>query len=279
MSLLQKILQAVWGDTRYVFKSGDTMTGSLTFAGAAQVLGNPGSEALPSYANREDPTTGMYFPDLLAETEIGFSVNGVLRALITGSGGSGQVQANGTTRDFVAFSGLGFVQTGMFFPSGAEIAFSTEGMEVARFTGVDFTVGVPLLVPEGSVATPGLAVGALSTGLSNSGGDHLSFSVGGLLNFDLTPTDLLQALGVRFGVAAGADQRAGEATLVDGQRFVDNTTVTANTTVLLTRRIAVTPDLNVTYTVTPGVGFIITTDGPAGSDQSTFSYFLIEVVP
>lgn len=82
--------------------------------------------------------------------------------------------------------------------------------------------------------------------------------------------------GVPFSVASGSNQRAGNATLVAGTITVSNTTVTANTVVMLTRKTSGgTIGTAINYTLSAGVSFTITSDSVI--DTSTFSYFLIEV--
>lgn len=82
--------------------------------------------------------------------------------------------------------------------------------------------------------------------------------------------------GKLLSVSSGSNQRAGNATLVAGAVTVSNTSVTANTVVILTRKISSgTIGMAPTYTVSAGVSFTITSDNAL--DTSTFSYFLIEV--
>jgi hypothetical protein len=77
-------------------------------------------------------------------------------------------------------------------------------------------------------------------------------------------------------LASGADQRAGNLVLVGGNATVGNTTVTANTIVMLTRKTSGgTPGTAVSYTLSPGVSFTVHSDNAL--DVSTFSYLLIEV--
>lgn len=91
-----------------------------------------------------------------------------------------------------------------------------------------------------------------------------------------TVGSLAGGAGFAFSTASGTNQRAGNATLVAGTVTVANTSVTANTIVLLTRKTSGgTIGTAVTYTVSPTTSFTITAD--SALDTSTFSYFLIEV--
>lgn len=75
---------------------------------------------------------------------------------------------------------------------------------------------------------------------------------------------------------SGSGARAGNATLVGGSATVTNTTVTANTLVLLTRKATGgTIGMAVTYSVSAGVSFTISSDNVL--DTSTYSYMLVEV--
>lgn len=89
-------------------------------------------------------------------------------------------------------------------------------------------------------------------------------------------TDVILAAAKLLSISSGSNQRAGNATLVGGSVTVSNTTVTANTLVVLTRKTSGgTIGTAITYTVSAGVSFTITSDNVL--DTSTFSYILIEV--
>lgn len=84
------------------------------------------------------------------------------------------------------------------------------------------------------------------------------------------------AVAALLSITSGANQRAGNAVLVAGTITVSNTTVTANTIVMLTRKTSGgTLGTAITYTVSAGASFTITSD--SALDTSTFSYLLIEV--
>lgn len=84
------------------------------------------------------------------------------------------------------------------------------------------------------------------------------------------------AVAALLSITSGTNQRAGNAVLVAGTITVSNTTVTANTIVMLTRKTSGgTLGTAITYTVSAGASFTITSD--SALDTSTFSYLLIEV--
>lgn len=95
---------------------------------------------------------------------------------------------------------------------------------------------------------------------------------------DITATGDLLAItaGKGLRLKSGSNQRAGNATLVDGTVTVNNTTVTANTLVHLTRKTSGgTIGTAITYTVSAGNSFTITSDNVL--DTSTFTYLLTEL--
>lgn len=82
------------------------------------------------------------------------------------------------------------------------------------------------------------------------------------------------AHGVKF--KSGADGRIGETTLVAGARTINNTSVTANSLIFLSRRvIGGTPGI-LSYSVSAGVSFTVTSAN--GADTSVVSYVIFETV-
>lgn len=76
-------------------------------------------------------------------------------------------------------------------------------------------------------------------------------------------------------VKSGGNQRAGNLTLIAGTLTVANTSVTASTIVMLTRKTSGgTLGTAITYTLNAGVSFTVNSD--SALDTSVFSYFLIE---
>lgn len=78
---------------------------------------------------------------------------------------------------------------------------------------------------------------------------------------------------IRFG--AGANQRAGNATLVTGTIAVGCTTITANSLIQLQRKTSGGIIGDLTYTLNAGVGFTI--NSSLATDTSVVSFFIIEV--
>lgn len=145
--------------------------------------------------------------------------------------------ANGTRR--IARAGIGL--TNLVNTAGSESA--------------DFIISVQ---SGGAAATEKLRVA--------SGGD-LTVTGGG---------EIFATVGKGVTYKSGTGARAGNATLVAGTVTVTNTTVTANTVIMLTRKTAGgTIGTSITYTLSAGASFTINSDNPL--DTSTFSYVLSEV--
>lgn len=85
----------------------------------------------------------------------------------------------------------------------------------------------------------------------------------------------LGTAGKLFTVRAGTNQRAGNATLVAGTVAVSNSTVTANSIILLTRKTSGGVVGELTYTVSAGASFTI--NSSSALDTSTVSYFIFEL--
>ncbi len=88
-------------------------------------------------------------------------------------------------------------------------------------------------------------------------------------NFQMTTA------GKAISIKSGTNQRAGNATLVGGTIAVANTTVTANTVVMMSPKTAGGTLGSYSYTLSAGVSFTI--NSSSAIDTSTISYFLIEV--
>lgn len=99
-----------------------------------------------------------------------------------------------------------------------------------------------------------------------SGADHSLSLVGDLI---------CATAGKGIELQSGTGARAGNATLVAGTVTVTNTTVTANTLILVSRKTAGGTLGNLTYTLSAGASFTI--NSSSGTDTSVVSYVLIEV--
>lgn len=81
--------------------------------------------------------------------------------------------------------------------------------------------------------------------------------------------------GKGFSIKSGTNARAGTLTLVAGTKTVSNTTITANTQVVLTRKTSGgTLGTAITYTLSAGTSFTVNSD--SALDTSVFTYLLFE---
>lgn len=94
---------------------------------------------------------------------------------------------------------------------------------------------------------------------------------------DITAANLISnTAGKGLQLKSGTGARGGNAVLVGGTVTVTNTTVTANTLVLLTRKTSGgTIGTAITYTVSAGASFTINSDNIL--DTSTFTFMLVEL--
>jgi hypothetical protein len=79
---------------------------------------------------------------------------------------------------------------------------------------------------------------------------------------------------LQIGVASGANDPAGEATLVAGTVTVLNTSVVADSIILLSRRVLGGAPGNLSYTLIAGTSFTINSDNAA--DNGTISWLMLD---
>ena len=119
------------------------------------------------------------------------------------------------------------------------------------------------------------ASGAVDLALTRLSANHAKLTNGSSGDGHLTLGNLTQTAGSTLSITSGSNQRAGNATLVGGTVTVNNTSVTANTIVMLSRKTAGGVTGELTYTVSAATSFTI--NASVGTDTSTVSYLLIEV--
>jgi len=162
--------------------------------------------------------------------------------------GGTAIPPGGTTGSGYKFSST--TNFGIFFNSGAPTLSAARGSLTLR------SDGVPSYNTNGTTGWEELTTLSTSQTLTNK-------TLG-------APT-----ISGAIAIPSGVNQRAGSTTLVGGTVAVTNTSVTANTVVLLTRKTAGGTVGNMTYVISAGVGFTINSDNAL--DTSTVSYFLLEV--
>lgn len=213
---------------------------------------------------------------------------------VTNLTGTASININGTvgatTRDTGAFTRLG---VNVAAPSGEIYGHFQKGSAGTAPTWL----GPDVVIIENTAGTTAAlqlfsstvsAIGFSKPSSRNPGSlfythatDTLTISAGGATSATFAstgvtfPGNITQSAGSVYSVASGTNRRAGNATLVGGTITVSNTTVTANTIVMLTRKTSGgTIGTAITYTLSAGTSFTITSD--SALDTSTFSYFLIE---
>lgn len=186
------------------------------------------------------------------------------------------------------FGGLLTANLGITVPNGQAVTIGTGGLTSAQSGTTGTSLGqntASTIAASGSAGVIGFVPSAsnvsaaLDTAFSRSGAGIVALGTGafGSVAGTLSLTNLTYAVAGKETIGSGTNQRAGNAVLVGGTVTVSNTTVTANTLVLLTRKTSGgTIGTAITYTLSAGTSFTINSDSVI--DTSTFSYLLIEVV-
>lgn len=165
----------------------------------------------------------------------------------------------------VSFDAAGNLSARSLAVNGGQASISNAGL--ATFKDMTINGGVAL------IDSAGAAQFANGSTLLNSNG---SASFAGLALEISNVGDLSMAAASKLNISSGANQRAGNLTLIGGTKTIANTTITANTIIMLTRKTSGgTLGTAITYTLNAGVGFTVNSDNVL--DTSTFSYLLIEV--
>lgn len=152
--------------------------------------------------------------------------------------------------------------------TGAAVGTNIAGVDTALVGGQSTGTGLGggIIFRTSPAGGAGSGVNALVT--------QLSINSAGLATFT---GDVTMSLAKKLTFGSGSNQRAGNLTLVAGTQTISNTSVTANSIILLTRKTSGgTIGLAITYTVSAATSFTVTSDNAL--DTSTFSYAIFEVV-
>lgn len=220
-----------------------------------------GSIVVPSGGSITATGTGQIAATSLSPTYTGQTSITTLGTIATGTW-NGTILAG-------AFGGSGVANTGTTFTRAGNFILS--GAFAATFT---FTATTSVTFP----TTGTLQTLAGTENVSNKTITSSAFNgtIGATTPSTGVFTTITQGAGSTLRITSGTNQRAGNATLVSGTVTVSNTTVSANTVVMLTRKTSGgTIGTAITYTVSAATSFTITSDNIL--DTSTFSYLLIEV--
>lgn len=197
---------------------------------------------------------------------------------IAGSGGSGTVTSVSGTSGEIA------VATGTTTPVLSFSGGHTGSGAVMEKISPDITS--PFTVDAGTWTFSNIGNYLDITAVNNSHGFSLNntdfevlkntqVSIQGIPLLMQTGSSIDMAVGTKLILDAGATQRGGDAVLVGGTKTVSNTTVTANTKIMLTRHTSGGTIGDLSYTVSAGTSFTINSVNVL--DTSTVSYFMFEV--
>jgi hypothetical protein len=238
-----------------------TFTGNQTFSGV--LLASDGSTSVPAFSFTNDPSAGMMRNGVGTTFLVGSSQT--LAAFGPGSNRTYQPLSFGSTAgspilaydadDTLALRRTTNAETFRWYRSFTDNSNYQRGALSASATAITITA------ESAGTGAPDIDVVLTPKGNAN---------VKTAANFVST------IAGKGIQLQSGTNTRAGNATLVGGTVTVANTTVTANTLVMLTRKTSGgTIGTSITYTLSAGSGFTITSDNIL--DTSTFTYLLIEL--
>lgn len=269
--------------TLYVKKAGDTMTGALAFAQPSLVANNPSLNDAQTWNNAAVAFTGWKFnttdsASLSSSLLFDFQYNSVDmltlrkdgRLLLTG----GRMAINSVVSPALAF---GYSDAGTNTAvANLVMNRNTSGVAAAGL-GATFDWQIDSTTTINRLAVRLISTWLDATDATRTGQFAIQTVISGVVSNQMIIGDGGTTIPTSkfLNIQAGANQRAGNLTLVGGTKDVANTTVTANTLVFLTKKTdGGTISSDVTYTLSAGVGFTVTSAN--GLDTSTFSYFLVE---
>lgn len=277
------VLQTADGTNPGLVSTGaQTFAGVKTFTSPPSSPGGSGSEEWGAGATASLSSAVALGTNAIAGSQCISIGNGATTSGATGgvSIGAGVIGASST---FVC-GGSSFDITDVYFGSGIATQGTPDPVTIhGSATNLASQAGAFIAIAGGqgrgaglsgeirfTIAIPGAAAGTLNTLIQ-------------VANFDGALGNLRQATDHIFTVAgkgvqfqSGANQRAGNLTLIGGTLTVSNTTITANTLIHLTRKTSGgTIGTAITYTLNAGVGFTVNSDNIL--DTSTFTYLLTEL--
>lgn len=235
---------------------GQTISGSTTF-GASVIVGIGGAQFINSsgkiLARNNADSAFATMQMLRIELAGGDSTNGDIR-LVNGSSNTIWVRSslNNPAFNITGTSGTTVLSTNRLGLGSTAI--------VAWHSNVD-----------------GSGSGDIGLGRNAAGICEVNNGTAGTLRDVRLRSVLLDAAGGTLQYKSGSNQRAGTATLVAGTITVANTSVTSNTVINASRRTSGGTIGLLSYSVTPGTSFTISS--ASASDTSTVTYELLEVAP
>lgn len=163
--------------------------GNTFITPAVPLLGQNGTNVLPSFSFINDPSTGMY---LFTPGVLGFASGGNYKLTISNNFVTTYnpiLHQKGTA----AAPTITFFQdtnTGLYSDVLDTVKFSTAGTNRLSLTTTALTSTLPLLLPDGTVSDPAIAFASdTDTGFFNLGSGNLAVSCGGVLQTIFSPTE------------------------------------------------------------------------------------------
>ena len=264
---------------------------TTTCVSALSIFGTAGSASVPAYSFSGDADSGIYS---IGANNVGISLGGTKRVdlndgtsatfllpfIITPSASTGSPQRALTINAAAHTALTASTEYSSFVYESATQQFSTGALTTNRFAVIKSPtysfVGASTLTNAATFAIGGAPVAGTNATITNS---YALWVQSGISKFDgniSTTGDVsITTAGSGIKIKEGSNARLGTSTLVAGVVVVSNTSVTANTRVLLGRASlgSITTGV-VEAVVTAGVGFQLTSSDPA--DDGVINWLLVE---
>lgn len=281
-SAVDNRIAAFDGTTGKLIKDGGILTSALATLAGAQTLTDKtltapvlGGTVTGTYTIGGTPTLGsaLILPGsgvIESDGDVGFGISTPLAKLHVESTGSATGIRSSNSSALGAASGAGLTMTVPATPSAADQRLGFIGAAAIR-TGTTYAYAAGFLMFTSDAWTSGSTPAYIDVETTPSGANVRTKTV----RFDSAGNLVMLVAGRGLQLQSGTGARAGDATLVGGTVTVTNTTVTANTKVLLSRKTIGGTVGNLSYTLSAGASFTI--NSSSGTDTSTITFMLVEL--
>lgn len=174
----------------FINAAGDTITGSLTFDPAAQLLADDGTALAPAISFAADTNNGFYRVGI---DTVGYSAAGAQIASFVADGirmeNGAQFVGPAGSAAIPDFAFAGDLDTGVFQAIAGSVGITSSGTETIRFTPTDATGTLRWRGGDGVVATPAISFsGDTDTGFYRTATGTVAYSSDGVsvISFDGT---------------------------------------------------------------------------------------------